>query len=76
MVLKLTWVLELTKKNMFKYKIEKSDSGYMVCLSVPNTPDYPKYYNNNYNFPTINTILIKTKTLKEAKKFVKNKEYL
>lgn len=59
---------------MIKYKIEKTyNDEYMVCLSVPNTPDYPKYYNNSYNFPTINTILIKTKTLKEAKKIIKQK---
>ena len=54
-----------------KYKIEKNHNQYLVSKTVPNTPDYPKYYNDCYNFPTITKIIAKVKTLNEAKKIIK-----
>jgi len=53
-----------------KYTIEKNYNEFWVCLTVPNTPDYPEYYNNGFNYPEVTSIIAKTKTLKEAKKII------
>jgi hypothetical protein len=57
-----------------KYEIEKNYNKYWVSKTIPNTPDYPEYYNCDYVFPNITVIIGKVNSLKDAKKLIKNEK--
>jgi len=60
---------------MIEYSVKKQmfadrKSEFNVCAKIPNSPEYPKYFNPDYAWEFIETIVCDVDSIQEGKKII------